>query len=80
MTESLTPQFISYDINDLYQELKGKAEAEGVTQREAFDVLAEDLINDKISNGEIDKDEETEDLIQELKNKWPIYEKNLNFR
>lgn len=71
-------EFLSFDLNQAYAQIKEMAEAEPVTSKEAWNDMVEVFINDKIEAGELDKDEDYEDMIEKLKNMWPEYEKNFN--
>ena len=70
-------QFLDFNLNQAYAEIKENAEAEPVTNKESWDDMVEQYINDKIESGELDKDEDYEGMIENLKNMWPEYEKNL---
>ena len=73
-------EYLAFDINSAYQEIKERAEAAPVTTKEAWDEMVEDYINEKLGVGELDKDEDTEGMIENLKSMWLEYEKNLNIR
>lgn len=73
-------EYLAFDLNSAYQEIKERAEAAPVTNKEAWDEMVEDYINEKLGVGELDKDENTEGMIEDLKNMWLEYEKNLNIR
>ena len=73
-------QFLDFNLNQAYAEIKENAEAEPVTSKEAWNDMVEGYINDKIDAGELDKDEDYETMIEELKSMWTEYEKNLNIR
>lgn len=70
-------QFLDFNLNQAYAEIKENAEAEPVTNKEAWNDMVEQYINDKIEAGELDKDEDYEGMIENLKNMWLEYEKNL---
>lgn len=70
-------KFLSFNLNEFYNEIKEKGEAEAVTSQEAYDELCDEFINDKIDIGEIDRDDDTEGMIEKLKGRWPEYEKNM---
>ncbi len=73
-------EYLAFDLNTAYQEIKERAEAAPVTAKAAWDEMVIDYINEKLEVGELDKDENTEGMIEDLKNMWPEYEKNLNIR
>ena len=73
-------EFLDFNLNQAYGEIKELAEAEPVTTKGAWDEMVDAYIFDKIGLGEIDKDNDTEAMITKLKDMWPEYEKNLNIR
>lgn len=73
-------EYLSFDLNTAYQEIKERAEAAPVTNKEAWDEMVEDYITEKLEVGELHKDDETENMIEDLKNMWSEYEKNINIR
>ncbi len=73
-------EFLSFNLKDAYNEIKERAEAEPVTDKEAWDGLVEEYINEKLGVGELDKDEDSQSMIEQLKSMWLEYEKNLNIR
>lgn len=73
-------EFLSFDLQQAYNEIKERAEAAGITDKEAWDSMVEDYINERLGVGELDKDEDTNAMIEDLKAKWPAYHENLNIR
>ena len=73
-------EFLSFDLNQAYNEIKERAEAEPVTEKEAWDSMVEEFINEKLEVGELDRDEDSQAMIEQLKVMWSEYEKNLNIR
>jgi hypothetical protein len=73
-------QFFDFDSNRAYAELKERAEATPVTSKEAWDEMADDYITEKLQIGELNVDDDTDAMIEDLKAMWPEYEKNLNIR
>jgi hypothetical protein len=73
-------QFLDFDLNKAYVELKERAEAAPVTSKEAWDEMADDYITEKLEVGELNVDDDTDAMIEQLKGMWPEYEKNLNIR
>jgi len=72
MTENL-----EFNMQEAYEEIKQKAQASGINNKEAYDALVEDFIEEKIEVGELDKDEDTQAMISDLKATWPTYEENM---
>jgi len=73
-------QFLDFNLNKTYAEIKERAEALPVTSKEAWDDLVEEYVNEKQEVGELDIDEDSQGIIEDLKAMWPEYEKNLNIR
>jgi len=73
-------EYLSFDLQQAYSEIKERAEAEPITDKEAWDSLVEEYINEKIDVGELDRDEDSQGMIEDLKSMWLEYEKNLNIR
>ncbi len=73
-------EYLSFDLQQAYNEIKERAEAEPITGKEAWDSLVEEYINEKLDVGELDRDEDSQGMIEDLKSKWSEYEKNLNIR
>lgn len=72
MTENIT-----FDLNQLYSQIKEQGEREGVTDAEGYLSLVEDVVNEKVDVGELHSDQNIEQIIEDLRTKWPDYEKNL---
>ena len=73
-------EYLSFDLQQAYSEIKERAEAEPITDKEAWDSLVEEYINEKLDVGELDRDEDSQGMIEDLKSMWLEYEKNLNIR
>jgi len=73
-------EYLSFDLQQAYNEIKERAEAEPITNKEAWDSLVEEYINEKLDVGELDRDEDSQGMIEDLKSMWLEYEKNLNIR
>ena len=73
-------QFLGFNLNQAYAEIKEIAEAEGVTTKEAFVSIVENYLNDKLSDGELAIAQDTETMESQLKAMWTEYAKNLNIR
>ena len=73
-------QFLDFNLQTAYNEIKERAEAAPVTDKEAWDSMVDDYITERLEVGELNKDEDTDGMIEELKSMWLEYEKNLNIR
>ena len=73
-------EFLSFDLREAYNEIKERAEAAPVTDKEAWDSMVDDYITEKQQVGELDLDDDSQGMIEDLKAMWLEYEKNLNIR
>lgn len=71
-------EFLTFNLLTAYNEIKGLAEQEGIITNEAWDSFVENWVNNKIRIGELDPDQDTQGIIEDLKAKWADYHKNLN--
>lgn len=58
-------------VENLLLELKKRAKNELVTDTDAFKTLVDDLLDEKIEWGEIERDEDTEMIREDLISRWP---------
>jgi len=70
-------EFLTFNLEQAYKEIKEQGQAQAITTKEAYDALVEDFINDKIDLGEIDSDQDTEQIINSLQSRWDDYHDNL---
>jgi hypothetical protein len=73
-------KFLTFDLNNAYSELKQKAELEAVTNKEAWDSMVDNYVMEKVDIGELDPDQDLQQIKENLKAKWPIYEENLTIK
>lgn len=73
-------EFLSFDLNQAYNEIKERAEAAPVTDKEAWDEMVDDYITERLEVGELNKDDDSQGMIEQLKSMWTEYEKNMNIR
>jgi len=73
-------EFLSFDLQAAYNEIKERAEAAPVTDKEAWDEMVDDYITERLEVGELNKDDDSQGMIEQLKSMWLEYEKNLNIR
>jgi len=71
-------EFLSFDTNRAYDEIKELAQAEGVTNKDAWDNFVEEYVNEKIGVGELHPDSNNEECITNLKARWDVYKENIN--
>ena len=73
-------EFLTFDLQRAYAEIKEGAEAEGVTDKEGWDSLVEIYLNEKLDVGELHLDQDTEGFEDNLKAKFIDYQANLKIR
>jgi hypothetical protein len=71
-------EFLTFDTNSAYSEIKERAQAEGVTSKDFRDNYVEEYINEKIGIGELHPDSNNEECIVNLKARWDVYKENIN--
>ena len=59
-------EFLSFDLREAYNEIKERAEAAPVTNKEEWDEMVDDYITEKLEVGELNTDEDTEEMIEKL--------------
>ena len=69
--------FLNFDQNQAYIEIKQNAENQGVSTQEEWDSLVEDYVLEKVDIGELDSDQDLEQLKQNLKLKFSNYKEQL---
>jgi len=73
-------QFLTFDFNTAYAEIKERAEGQAIINKEAWSMIVEEYVNEKIDLGELDPDQNTELMESQLNAMWPEYEKNLKIK
>lgn len=61
---------IHFDLEEIFQEVLRRREAEGAFDQESYNQFVEDVLQEKIDRGEIDDDDDTEEWIEQLQNRW----------
>ena len=64
------PNIIEPSVKELLAELKKRARNNLVDSRSAYEDLVDEVINEKVEAGEIDPDEDTENLKDKLLGRW----------
>ncbi len=67
-------EFFTFNLKNAYIELRQKAELEAVNNKGAWDFMVDSYIIEKVNTGELDPDQDLEQIKLNLKAKWPIYE------
>jgi hypothetical protein len=62
-------------LEDLYSEIADLARDQGVSSKEQWDELVEDVVEDHLDLGELDLEEDSEGIKDDLKAKWGRFKK-----
>lgn len=62
---------------ELYDEIADLARDQGISDREHWDELVEEVFESHLSLGEIDLDEDTEGMKEVLSGRWVSYKKEM---
>lgn len=57
----------------LYAEISDLARDQGISSKEQWDEMVDDVVEDHLDLGEIDLEEDSESLKDELRAKWTVY-------
>ncbi len=66
------------DTNKLYREVAERAKANGVTNQEAWDGIVDEIVEEYISEGGISPEEDTNEIVEELRVRYPEFEEQVN--
>ncbi len=69
---------MNISAQELYEEVVEVSLAEGVNNQEAYNEMVEQVVEDHRRVAELDDDQNLENLISALQNRWPDYEVALN--
>jgi hypothetical protein len=62
-------------LADLYSEISDLARDQGINSKEQWDELVESVVEDHLDLGELDLEEDSEGIKDDLKAKWGTYKK-----
>ena len=62
-------------LADLYSEISDLARDQGIESKEQWDELVESVVEDHLDLGELDLEEDSEVMKDDLKAKWTAYKK-----
>ncbi len=64
-------QNLTFNPNEVMREAVTRMEDDGAFSREAYADLIDEIIEHKIERGELDVDEDTEEIKEQLRTRWP---------
>lgn len=70
-------EFLSENINEIFDELVEQGREQGVTDQEAYSMLIENVIEEARGAGEIDDDGATETMEEMLRGRWEEFQERL---
>ena len=70
-------EFFTFNINDVYAEIKKSAKNEPITNKEAWNSFVDQYVNEKVDIGELDPDQDIESIVENLQRRWPDYKESL---
>lgn len=68
---------LSYNVEDLYEEVAERAREAGVASEEAWNELVEEVLDEHVNWGEVDVDDDITGLREALQEKWKQFERGL---
>jgi choline kinase len=71
-------EMLSYNIEDLFEEVSERARETGVTTEEAWNELVEEVIDEHINWGEMDIDDDVTAIREALQSKWEEFNRGLH--
>lgn len=61
---------LHFNLEATFQEVLRRREEQGAYSQEEYDQLVEDVIDEKISNGELSPDDDIEEWKEQLRTRW----------
>lgn len=61
---------LHFNLEATFQEVLRRREEQGAYSQEEYDQLVEDVIDEKISNGELSPDDDVEEWKEQLRTRW----------
>ena len=68
------PAFHESSEQSLFEELRARAKAEGITSQGEYRELIQELLEEKVSEGVFDPNEELPTIERDLEGRWPEVE------
>lgn len=70
-------EYLAYDVEGLFAELKERARAEGAYTKEEWDDLVEEVLDEHLRVGEFDEDEDLTELREALEARFADFESEI---
>lgn len=61
---------LHFNLEATYQEVLRRREEQAAYSQEEYDQMVEDVIDEKISNGELSPDDDVEEWKEQLRTRW----------
>ncbi len=62
---------IEFDLNEVFREVVNRMESEGAYDHDAYVNLIDEVLEEKIADGELDPDSNTKNYVETLQSMWP---------
>lgn len=70
-------EFLTFDLDATFRSLQARMQEEGVFDKEAYDDLVDEVLEEKRELGELDDDNDLVEYAAKLKARWPEAEASL---
>ncbi|TAL20688.1 hypothetical protein EPN90_00275 [Patescibacteria group bacterium] len=70
-------ELLSYNLEDLYEEVSERAREAGVASEEVWNELVETVLDERLNWGEVDVDDDITTMREALQAKWSDFERGL---
>lgn len=68
---------LEINLESLFDEIVDRGRGEGITNQEGFNELLEEILMGHLDVGELDDQNTTSDLTEQLRSRWPDYKEAL---
>lgn len=70
-------EFLIFDIDATFRAILERVEVEGAFDREAYDDLIDEVLEEKRAGGELSDDDDIAEYTEQLKARWPEAEESI---
>jgi len=70
-------EFLDVDKQAIFEEIVDRGREQGVVDKETYDELCEEIVQEHVDAGEIDKDSSTVGMSEMLQGRWLDYKEAL---
>ena len=62
---------LHFDLQEVFNEIINRLQSEGAFDREAYDDMVEEILEEKVEQGELSIDDDIEVYKEQLRTRWP---------